>query len=113
MDGLQSFGRQQVHPEPTAFSLGRKNTDMTPHALGAFAYQRQSNTGAGVLFRVLQAVKQAEDFFMVLRSDADPIVLDPKTDAVSRCGRIDPEHWSPVGSNKLQAVRNQIPENLF
>jgi hypothetical protein len=50
---------------------------LASHALYAFAYDGEADAGAGVGFAVVQALKDAEDAFLILWSNTNAIVSQP------------------------------------
>src|SRR5690348_10581693 len=88
-------GGGEVKPKATALAREGFHTRLTAHALGAFADNGQTNAGPGIGISRMKALEQAEDFLMLVRFDADAVVLNKEADrSFARLRRDEPR---PVG----------------
>src|SRR5262245_54321849 len=74
-------GGGQFDPEAAAPAWFGFDPDFAGHAFGPFAHEGEADAGAGVGIVAVQTLEQFENFILMLRGDADAVVLDAKLDA--------------------------------
>src|SRR5260370_29164975 len=68
---------RKFDPESTTATRLRFHAHPPAHALHAFAHDRQADARAGVVLRGVEPLEHPEDPFVMLRRDADSVILAP------------------------------------
>src|SRR5258707_12107754 len=103
----------KLDPKAAALAALRFQPVASAHAFGAFADQRQSNAGARIGFLAVQALKQAENLFMMLTRDANAVVLDPDADKARKRGAENGQAERALRGNEFHRIADEIGEDLF
>src|SRR5262245_16889853 len=73
-------GGFEFEPEAGALAGLGFEADLAAHALDTLANKGQADAGAGIGFLGMEPLKQAEDFLMMLRCNANTVVGYPNPD---------------------------------
>src|SRR4026208_2380943 len=93
-----SSGRGQVHPEGRPEARLGLHADASLQALQGAADERPPDARPRILLGAIQPLEDAEDPFVVLRGNADAVVLDQDPDAVFAGLAADPDHRLHAGA---------------
>lgn len=100
-------------PEGAAVAGGGVDAGLALHAFGGVLDNGQADAGAGVFLLGVQALEEAEDFFLVLGGDADAVVGDFKGGGSVLLVGSDRDAGGDALGNELDAVGNQVAEGLL
>lgn len=105
------MGGGEFDPEAAAVIGLRLDAGEAAHAFDAFADDGKADAGAWVA-RAVQAFEYAEDAFVLVRGDANAVVLEPE--ASFREVGIGPELevWLAAGRDEFEAVGEKVGEAL-
>src|SRR5581483_1447994 len=103
---------RQFDPKPAPRSVRGFHPRAAAHALGALAHDRKPEARAGIGLDAVQPLEDPEDALLILRGDADSVVLDAQAYAVLVAFAAHMDARLDVRSDELDRVREQIDDHL-
>src|SRR5688572_16214613 len=92
----------QLDPEPAALAFLRDDAHAAAHAPHGAADDRETDAGARIRRCFVQPLEDLEDLVVILRRDADAVVLDPGPDPPVRT------FLGPDDDLRLDAFRDEL-----
>jgi len=103
--------RRQFEPEAASLTRSTFNSYAPSHSFCSLASDRKTKARPGKLLFAVEPLEYAEQFGLVLRSDADAIILNGDTNVMPSGFSIDANHRFGRRADELERVRDEIRQD--